>query len=95
MNSAGHLTQSGKLFATLYLLSHGIAKVVLVVALLREKLWAYPSMIVLLGAFIAYQVYRLSYDLTVGLTLLTLFDAFIVWLTWREYQQHRHRTLVA
>jgi uncharacterized membrane protein len=32
--------------------------------------------------FIAYQVYRLSYDLTLGLDLLTVFDAFIVWLTW-------------
>ena len=46
-------------------------------------------MIVLLGAFIAYQLYRLSFDLTIGLSLLTIFDAFVVWLTWREWQAQR------
>jgi uncharacterized membrane protein len=86
LHSAGHLTHGGTLFAAVYLLSHGIAKVVLVVALLRDQLWAYPAMIVLLGAFIVYQLYRLSYHATLGLTLLTIFDAFVVWLTWREYQ---------
>ena len=50
------------------------------------------STFALLGAFIAYQLYRLYYHLTIGLTLLTIFDAFIVWLTWREYQQKRHRS---
>jgi uncharacterized membrane protein len=93
LHSAGQLTHGSTIFAALYLLSHGIAKVVLVVAVLRDQLWAYPSMIVLLGAFIAYQLYRLSYRLTVGLTLLTIFDAFVVWLTWREYRQKRHRLL--
>jgi uncharacterized membrane protein len=70
-------------------LSHGIAKVVLVVALLRDQLWAYPWMIALLGAFIVYQVYRLSYRFSVGLLLLTLFDVFVVVLTVLEYRRHR------
>jgi hypothetical protein len=35
-------------------------------------------------AFIAYQLYRLSEHLSVGLIALTLFDAALVWLTWRE-----------
>jgi uncharacterized membrane protein len=95
LHSAGTLTHGSTLFAALYLLSHGIAKVVLVVAVLRQQLWAYPGMIVLLGAFIAYQLYRLYYRLTVGLTLLTIFDAFVVWLTWREYQAHRRDAVQA
>ena len=90
LHSAGQLTHGSTLFAALYLLSHGITKVVLVVALLRNQLWAYPSMIVLLGAFIAYQLYRLADHLTVGLSVLTIFDAFVAWLTWREYEQKRH-----
>jgi uncharacterized membrane protein len=89
LHSAGALTHGKTLFAAIYLLNHGIAKVVLVVALLREQLWAYPGMIVLLLAFIAYQVYRLYFRLTLGLTLLTIFDAFVTWLTWREYRAHR------
>jgi uncharacterized membrane protein len=86
LNSAGHLTHGSTLFAAIYLLSHGIAKVVLVVELLRDRLWAYPAMIGLLGLFIVYQLYRLAYRVTFGLSLLTVFDAFVVWLTWREYR---------
>lgn len=92
LRSAGHLTRGTTLFAAIYLLSHGLAKVVLVVAVLREQLWAYPGMIALLGAFIAYQLYRLTLvHVTIGLSLLTIFDAFVVWLTWREYQAKRGR----
>jgi uncharacterized membrane protein len=28
---------------------------------------------------------------SIGLTLLTIFDAVLVWLTWREYQVRRTR----
>ena len=62
----------------MYLLTHGIAKIVLVVGVLRGQLWAYPWMIALLSVFIVYQVYRLSYRLSIGLLLLTLFDVFVV-----------------
>lgn len=92
LRSSGRLTSGTTLFAAIYLLSHGLSKVVLVVAVLRERLWAYPGMIALLGAFIVYQLYRLLVvRLTVGLSLLTIFDAFVVWLTWREYQAKRDR----
>jgi uncharacterized membrane protein len=40
----------GKHFASLYLLSHGIVKIALIVALFRNKLWAYPTMIVTLNS---------------------------------------------
>lgn len=91
LRSAGQLTHGTTVFAAAYLLSHGVAKVVLVVAVLREQLWAYPGMIALIVAFIAYQLYRLAaVRLTLGLSLLTLFDVFVVWLTWREYQAKRH-----
>lgn len=91
LHSASQLSHSTTLFGAIYLLSHGLAKVVLVIALLREQLWAYPSMIALLGVFIIYQLYRLTYRVTIGLTVLTLFDAFVVWLTIREYTLERRR----
>jgi uncharacterized membrane protein len=81
-----HHTQT---FGAVYLLSHGIVKIVLVAALLRQQRWAYPAMIAFLIAFIAYQCYRLLYGPSIGLILLTVFDGFVVWLTWREYQLHR------
>lgn len=89
LHTAHHLTGSSLLFGALYLLSHGIVKIVLVAALLRNKLWAYPWMIAFLGVFIIYQIYRVVLDHSLSLTALTIFDAFIAWLTWREYKQQQ------
>lgn len=89
---AGHslTSTSGRYFAAFYLLSHGLVKVVIIVALFKEKIWAYPWMIGLLGLFVLYQVYRMGFvKFSVGLLLLTLFDIFIMWLTWKEYQKHQ------
>jgi len=90
LRSAAHgLTSSTVLFGALYLLTHGIVKVVLVVALLRDQLWAYPWMILFLLVFIVYQCYRLAIEPSGALVALTIFDVIIVWLTWREYRRHR------
>jgi len=74
-------------FGALYLLSHGVAKIVLAVALLRRQRWAYPATLVFLGAFVVYQIYRMTYAPSVGLALLTAFDLAIMILTWREYRR--------
>jgi uncharacterized membrane protein len=89
LRSTRDLSHNTTLFAAIYLLTHGVAKVVLVIAVLRDQVWAYPAIIVLLLGFIIYQLYRLLLEPTIGLTLLTAFDAFVVVLTWKEYQE-RH-----
>lgn len=92
LNSVGHLHRGATIYSAVYLLAHGVAKVVLVGLVLRNKLWAYPLMIALLLAFIGYQVYQLTSRLSIALVLLSLFDALVVWLTWREYRSKRHAT---
>ena len=87
LRTAHGLTGSAVLFGAVYLLAHGVVKVILVAALLKNQLWAYPWMIVFLGIFIVYQVYRLSLEPSVGLTALTIFDAVIAWLTYYEYRK--------
>lgn len=89
LHTAAGLSAGATLFGAVYLLLHGLVKVVLVVALLRDKLWAYPWIIGVLGVFIGYQLYRIALDPTAGLVALTLFDLLIVVLTWRELRQHR------
>jgi uncharacterized membrane protein len=86
---AGSLTGSSVRFGAAYLLSHGAVKVVLVAAVLKNKLWAYPWMIAFLLAFIGYQLYRLTFGPSIGFVGLTVFDAVVAWLTWREYQRQR------
>ena len=81
-----YLSQHSQLFASFYLLSHGVIKIFLVVGLLRNKLWAYPSAIVVFILFIIYQLYRYTYTHSLFLILLTIFDVFVIWLTWHEYQ---------
>ena len=81
-----YFSEHSQLFAAFYLLSHGVMKLFLVVGLLRNKLWAYPSAIVVFFLFIAYQLYRFTYTHSVFLILLTVFDLFVIWLTWHEYK---------
>ena len=92
MHFGNGLTGSAVHFAAAYLLVHGLVKVVLVVALLRNQLWAYPWLIITLIIFIVYQLYRIALVPTAGLIALTLFDAVVVWLTWREWRKRRGRT---
>jgi uncharacterized membrane protein len=89
LHTAGGVTAAGLTFGAVYLLVHGVVKVTLVIALLRNKLWAYLWMIAALLAFIAYQVYRIILSPSPGLIALTAFDVFIVVLTWREYRKQR------
>ena len=94
LHTADGLTAHAALFGATYLLVHGIVKVVLVAALLRDKLWAYPWMIAVLGIFIVYQLYRIALQPTGGLIALTVFDLLIVTLTWREFREQRRRRRV-
>ncbi len=86
MHMGAQLSLNGKVFGSLYLLSHGLIKIVLVVALLKNKLWAYPWSLAALSLFIIYQVYRYTFTHSMGLILLTIFDLAVMWLIWKEYR---------
>jgi uncharacterized membrane protein len=83
---------SSKNFYAFYLLSHGIVKLGLVIGLLRNQLWSYPASLVVLGLFIAYQVYRYLYSPSVGLIFLTVLDLVVMGLVWHEYRLVLHHT---
>ncbi|HSX53167.1 MAG TPA: DUF2127 domain-containing protein [Patescibacteria group bacterium] len=89
LKSAHGITSASLVFGAFYLLSHGILKVVLVIEVFRQHLWAYVGLIVVTAGFIVYQAYRLTYKFSIGLLLLTLFDALVVYLTQKEYRKRR------
>ena len=91
LHLANGLSVSAALFGAAYLLLHGVIKIVLVWAVLADRLWAYPWMIGFLLVFIVYQGYEIVVGFSWGLILLTAFDVFIVCLTWREYGLRRTR----
>ena len=72
-------------FAAFYLLSHGVVKLFLIIGLWRKKLWFYPASMAVFGLFIVYQLYRYNFTHSSWLLILTVFDIFIIWLTWHEY----------
>jgi uncharacterized membrane protein len=75
-----------KTFASIYLLSHGVVKMVLVAGLLRDKYWAYPASLAVLGLFILYQLYSFALTHSPGMAALTLFDLIVIALIWHEYR---------
>ena len=90
-----NLDVNAAIFAAVYLLLHGLVKVVLVWAVLKGHIRAYPWMIAFLIAFILYQGYEMIAHFSIGLAFLSAFDLFITYLTWREYgikKQQRTRT---
>jgi uncharacterized membrane protein len=91
LHSANGLTSSTVLFGASYLLTHGIVKVALVIALLLNKLWAYPWMIFVLIMFIGYQLYCIAVNPSAGLIALTVFELIVVALTGRQYRQQLRR----
>jgi uncharacterized membrane protein len=78
-------------FVVLFLLAHGVVKVVLVYCLYREYHWVYPYGIAVLALFAVYQVYVLIRTPTIGLALFLVLDVVIIWLVWREWRELRTR----
>lgn len=87
-----HISSDTRIFGGIYLIGHGLVKLLLVTGLLQGKRWAYPATIGFLCLFIAYQLYQVSYHYSLGLVLLTFFDLIFVFSIWYEYQ--RLKTLV-
>lgn len=89
---ANNLGKGSLLFGAIYLLSHGLVKIFVVVEVWRNRSWAYPLLLVVIGLFIAYQLYYLVFTkFTAGMVGLTIFDFIVVGLTWVEYQRHKAR----
>ena len=91
LHAAQELSLSSQRFTSLYLLSHGVVKLWLIIGLWRKKPSYYPAAIAVFGLFILYQAYRYSFTHSLGLLFLTVLDAFVIGLTWLEYQ-HLRRT---
>ena len=94
-NSVRHLSLNTTLFAGVYLLAHGLAKLLLVVGLLRGRRWAYPAALWFLAAFVLYQCYRILLTQSLPLTALTAFDIVVMSLIWREYRFRKQARLTS
>lgn len=85
-HAAESLSVETKHFASAYLIAHGILKVFLAASLWRERLWAFPLALYVLAIFVAYQLHRLARTHSTVLLALTVLDAAVMVLIWREYR---------
>ncbi len=72
-------------FLAVYLIFWGLIDIILSYNLIKHKLWAFPVSFVLIGAFVLYEMVRMSHTHSLILLSVILVDIFILWLTWREY----------
>ena len=81
-----HLAHGSILIVIIFLISHGIIKLALVYALLKELLWAYPYALGALVLFLVYQVYVFIGTPSLAMGLFAVLDVLIIWLVWREWR---------
>ena len=85
LHTSERIAQSDPLFASVFLLSHGLVKAVLAVLLWMNKLWAYPVAIVVFTAFSIFGIYRFTHTHSMLLLAIAVLDLIVVALTWEEY----------
>ena len=90
---AQHFSITSGTIIAIYLLTRGLIKLGLVIALLKNQLWAYPASFIVLGLFILYQAYEFGIGHSLLIATITIFDLIVVYLIWREYVIIKQRTL--
>ncbi len=94
LKQANNFSLSTKYFIALYFIFYGIVNIFLVISLLKGKLWAYPTAIIFFILFIFYQIYRFFLRRSGLLLFFTIFDIFLVFLTWLEYKRLKEKLSV-
>jgi uncharacterized membrane protein len=87
IHAAKNFSVSSQLFGFIYLLSHGIIKLILIVSLWKQRLWSYPVAMIFFALFGMYQMYKYYLEHSFGWVALTVLDIFVIVLTWIEYRQ--------
>ncbi|NQV93466.1 DUF2127 domain-containing protein [Candidatus Kaiserbacteria bacterium] len=80
-----HLPFTVTYFVALYLILWGIIDIFLSVNLLREKMWAFPVSLYLIGIFICYEIYRFFHTHSLVLAIVIVIDCVLIWLIAKEY----------
>jgi uncharacterized membrane protein len=81
------VTTESHLWAGLFLLTHGSVKLLIVVGMVLNKLWAYRVGLVVFVGLVIYQTCDFFKTHSSGLLVLTVFDCVFILLAWRQYRQ--------
>lgn len=73
--------------AAVYLIVHGLAKLILITAVFKGKRWGYIGLISVLSFFAVIEFIKGGIDRSMPVLLFGAFDAILVFLIWKEYRQ--------
>jgi len=82
------LPSCSRTFVVAYLVVHGVVKMGLAWSLLRGRLWAYPTAMIVFALFGVWQIDRWITTRSGWMLALTVLDAFVIALTWLEWGRH-------
>jgi uncharacterized membrane protein len=85
ISNAEALAGIGTLIIGAYLIARGGIKLGLIIGLLKNKLWAYPWSLIVIGLLVVFQVFELIKTLHLGIIFVTIFDLVVMYLIWREW----------
>jgi uncharacterized membrane protein len=74
---------------SVFLIVHGVTKLLLVRGLAANKLWSYPAAIAVFAAFTVYQLYQLAHRYSMFLGIVTVLDIVVILLVTEEFRQMR------
>ncbi|HEY5220657.1 MAG TPA: DUF2127 domain-containing protein [Candidatus Paceibacterota bacterium] len=80
------ISLSSTSFWGLLFVAHGAIKLLLSIALLKDKFWAYPAAAAVFTLFVGFEIYSLANRPSLFLWLITIFDAIVVGLILHEYR---------
>jgi uncharacterized membrane protein len=86
MSLAHAFSVSNNLFVGAYLFARGLVQLLLGFALLRNKLWAYPALLLVLVVFVITQIYAIYTTYSILAILITIVDVVTIYLVWHEYR---------
>lgn len=81
-------------FVAAYFIFWGLIDIILSLALLRHKIWAFHVSIYLIGFFTLYEVYRFFQNHSKTLLLVIFVDTVILWIIHREYLKIKKAVVV-
>ena len=84
-----HTTRSAievRVPASVFLIVHGIVKLVLVGGLVTNRLWSYPAAIVVFAGLTVFQLYQLNQQYSLFLEIVTVLDVIVILLVVAEYR---------
>lgn len=87
-----HMAVGSTTFAAVYLIFWGtVDDIFLSINVLRDRLWAFPTVLTLFGVFIVYEVYRVFHTHSLILPLFIIGDSIIFWIVATEYKKVKNR----